>query len=402
VDGLTVQLSPGLALGQGRSATLVADSADHPTNVEFAIVNQAGGKVLSKPLPAGWVPFFAPAPLPPANGGPGVVAPRFRTVVFPDSPNGPSAYYAMVSNADGSRQAFVSFPLTQGGDPTVVSFPEGWYVAGCTPAINVFGIQLSNSRVLAGSRDRTVLTRQPCKADGFLQLNLEANSMAVFPLQSQAQVDVGSLRLLNDYIYGFNPTTGRSTDTVYTFDGATGTLLQPLGTSVSTAGFTTPLQEVTQLNLLVSEATNRTAGDAGLIQFDLDNQLVTPLSLPEGFDSVTVAGIFPATRKVAAIGLLSGGRGSQFIIYDLTNDSVTRVNNPPGVAFIGSRPGAARPGGPGAPGAPGGPGVGPGAGGGGAAAAARLISPNPKANTISAVGVNAAGNQTAIVVVRIP
>ena len=120
-----------------------------------------------------------------------------------------------------------------------------------------------------------------------------------------------------------------------------------MGPSNSISGFTAPLQPISDLNLLVSEATNKTAGDAGLILFDLDNQVVNPLPLPDGFDSVTLQGVYLATRKVVGIGLESGGRGSQFIVYDLRSDSVTVVPNPPGVAFIGSRPNAARPGGPG-------------------------------------------------------
>jgi uncharacterized protein (TIGR03437 family) len=398
IDGLTAQLSPAAPLGQGRSAVLVADNADRPTKVEFAIVNQGGNKVLSKPFPDGWQPLFTPAALQPPNGAPGPVAPvaRFRTVAF-IHPSGPS-YYTLVNNSDNSKQAMVSFPFTQ-ADPALVPFPDGWFVAGCLPNIAVFDIQLSSSKVLPASRDATLATKTACNADGFLQLNLDSQSITATALPSQAQVDVRAMSVLNDYVYGFNPTAARAaTDTVFTFDGATGSLLTPQGPPNSISGFATPLQQVPDLNLLLSEATNRTAGDAGLILIDLDNQVTTLLPLPDGFDSVSAQGIYLATRKVVGIGVRSGGRGSQFIMYDLSSDSVTVVPNPPGIAFVGARPGANRPGGPGAPGAPAGPGAGPGA----ALAQRGLISANASANTISAVGVDPQGKQAVIMVVRIP
>src|SRR5205085_10588698 len=135
------------------------------------------------------------------------------------------------------------------------------------------------------SRDATIATKAACNADGFLQLDLDANTVVATALSSQAQVDVRAMSVLNDYVYGFNPTVARGvTDTVFAFDGATGSLLNPLGPPNSISGFTAPLPQVQDLNLLVSDATNKTAGDAGLIVFDLDNQVSHTLPLPEGFD----------------------------------------------------------------------------------------------------------------------
>ena len=391
VDGLTAQISPAIGVGQGRAALLAADDADRPTKVEFAIVNQQTGRpVASRAFPDGWLPLYAPAPPPPPNGAPGPQAPRFRIAGFLDAA-GP-AYYVLANNADNSRQVFVSFPLTQ-GDAAVLPFPDGWYGAACQPALPVFDALLSRSRVLAGSRDATIATRQPCTADGFLQVNLDSGTITALPLASQAQMNVGAMAAMNDYVYSINPTATRGvTDTVFAFDGATGSLLPPMGPSTSIAGFSAQLQQISDLNWLVTEATNRTPGDAGLILFDLDNQVVKPLPLPDGFDSVTTQGIYLATRKVVGLGVRSGGRGSAFIIYDLKSDNVTVVQNPAGIAFLGARGPANRP--PGAPGGPGGP--------GGAAALRGLISANTSANTISAVGLDAQGRQVGIVVVRIP
>jgi hypothetical protein len=258
----------------------------------------------------------------------------------------------------------------------------------------VFDIVLSSSKVLAGSRDGTIATRQACTADGFLQLNMDLGTVTVAPL-SQAQMDVRAMAAMNDYVYSFNPTVARGvTDSVFAFDGAAGSLLSPMGPSSSISGFSPQLQQISDLNWLVSEATNRVAGDAGLILFDLDNQVVKNLPLPDGFDSVTAQGIYLATRKVVGLGMRTGGRGSAFIVYDLKADNVTVVPNPPGVVFLGARGNANRP-----PGAPGGP-AGPGAPG--VPALRGLISPNTNANTISAVGLDAQGRQVSMVVVRIP
>ena len=395
VDGLTAQISPGIGAGQGRAAVLAADDAEHPARVVFALVNPQTGRALaSKPFPDGWLPLYAPAPLPAANGNP-APAPRFRVVAFLDA--GGPAYYVLAKTGDNSQQAFVKFPLAA-GDASVLAFPNGWYAAACVPQIAVFDLVLSSSKVLAGSRDGAIATKAACTADGFLQLNLDAGAVTAAPLASQAQMDVRSMAEMNDYVYSFNPTAARGvTDSVFGFDGATGSLLAPLGPSTSIAGFSAQLLQISDLNWLVSEATNRTAGDAGLILFDLDNQLVKPLPLPDGFDSVTAQGIYLATRKVVGLGVRTGGRGSAFIVYDLETDNVTVVQNPPGVVFLGARGNAARPGG-----APGGPGGVPGGPGGGPAALRGLISANTSANTISAVGLDAQGKQAAILVVRIP
>jgi hypothetical protein len=287
----------------------------------------------------------------------------------------------------------VAFPLAQ-GEEAVLPFPAGWYAAACTPQIPVFDVVLSSSKVLAGSRDGTIGTRQTCNADGFLQLNMDLGAVTVAPL-SQAQMDVRAMAAMNDYVYSFNPTAARGvTDSVFAFDGATGSLLSPMGPSSSISGFSPQLQQISDLNWLVSEATNRVAGDAGLILFDLDNQVVKNLPLPDGFDSVTAQGIYLATRKVVGLGVRTGGRGSAFIVYDLKADNVTVVPNPPGVVFLGARGNANRP-----PGAPGGP-VGPGAPG--VPALRGLISPNTNANTISAVGLDGQGRQVSMIVVRIP
>jgi hypothetical protein len=323
---------------------------------------------------------------------------RPRAVTFLDA--GGPAFYALVNNSDNSRQAFVSFPLTA-ADPTVIAFPDGWYVAGCVAAITPFDVQLSSSKVLAGSRDGTIGLKQPCNADGFLRLNLDSQAITAIPLPSQAQMAVGTMTVLNDYVYTVNPVVARAaTDTVYALDGATGSLVA-LRAPTSISGFTVPLQQIPDLNWLVSEATNRVRGDGGLIVFDLDNQVVTTLPLPDGFDSVAEQGIYLATRKVVALGQRNGGRGSAFVLYDLKNGNVSVVPNPQGVAFVGPRPTAAGGAGGGAP--PGGAGGGALPGGAAGLAGARgLISANTNANTISAIGLDGAGRQVGIVVVRIP
>ncbi|MCL5745811.1 MAG: hypothetical protein M1541_18120, partial [Acidobacteria bacterium] len=147
----------------------------------------------------------------------------------------------------------------------------------------------------------------------------------------------------------------------------------------------------------------RVAGNAGVVLFDLAAAQVRVLPVPDGFAAISEVGVFPATRKLVARGFLQGNAGSQLLIYDLNSGDLTGiVPNPDGVAFIGPRPAAAvTPPGPGTPGG----GAGAGGGGGGAAAAlnaATLITANPKANTVSAVALDADGKQVGVVVARIP
>ncbi|MCL4401431.1 MAG: hypothetical protein M1436_02025 [Acidobacteria bacterium] len=165
-----------------------------------------------------------------------------------------------------------------------------------------------------------------------------------------------------------------------------------------------PIPQISALSGAVT--TGRVAGNAGLVLFDLAAAQARILPVPEGFAAITEAGVFPATRKMVARGFLEGNEGSQLLIYDLnTGDLTGIVPNPDGVAFIGPRPAAAVtppvPGVPGAPGASGG-----GAGGAGGAAAGlnvpTLLTTNPKANTVSAVALDAGGKQVGVVAVRIP
>ena len=387
VGGLTVQISPAVALGQGRSAVLAADDAAQPTQVAFAVVNQNGQAVLTKAFPDGWLPMITPLPMAGPGGGT-APAPRFRTASFLDATG--RLFYVLVNNGDNSQQGFVSFPLDQ-SDAKFVAFPGGWFAAACTPAIAIFDLQLSGSKVLAGARDGTIGARTTCSADGFLLLDLGQQTVSVVPLPAQAQMDVRALGSLNDYVYSTNPTVGRNavTSAIYALDGATGSPLPTLGPPSFITGFNPLLQPVAQLNWLITEASSKAQGDGGLLVFDLDNQVANLLPLPDGFDSVIAQGAFVATRKVVALGTRSGGAGSQFVIYNLETSDFNVVPNPPRAAFVGGR-------------APARAGA-PGAGGGAAALALRgLISANPNANTISAVGTAPDGKQMGVMVVRIP
>ena len=91
-----------------------------------------------------------------------------------------------------------------------------------------------------------------------------------------------------------------------------------------------------------------------------------------------------------ARGTKTGNTGSQFLIYDLVTRDLILVPNPDGVTSVGAA--AAQPAGPGQGGLP------PGAG----LAITRITVPNRKANTVATVGLDEAGKQIGVVVVRIP
>ena len=89
---------------------------------------------------------------------------------------------------------------------------------------------------------------------------------------------------------------------------------------------------------------------------------------------------FLATNKMAVRGLVQGSPAFQLLIYDLGSGNVTAVQNPDGVASFGPPP-ATTP-----------------------AAALRLPLPvgNPKSNTVAAPAYDASGNQTGVMLVRVP
>ena len=105
--------------------------------------------------------------------------------------------------------------------------------------------------------------------------------------------------------------------------------------------------------------------------------------------------VYPTTRKLVARGIKTGNTGSQFLVYDLVTRDLIVVPNPDGVASIGAAAAQQAPPGPGTIGIPGGlPCL-----GGAAPVLTRITLGNPKANTVSAVGLDDVGKQAGVVVV---
>jgi hypothetical protein len=150
-------------------------------------------------------------------------------------------------------------------------------------------------------------------------------------------------------------------------------------------GFTdASVQQIPELNSLLVQTIDRVAGDQGLVLFNLDEQTVTGLPVPDGFTTVAPLndGTTPCclvTRKLIARTLKQGA--ASVVIYDLITGDIEPVPLPDGITSIGPPPAAN--------------------GGGGAAAnPPRLILSNSRANTVSAVAYN--GNrQAGIIVVRV-
>jgi hypothetical protein len=190
-------------------------------------------------------------------------------------------------------------------------------------------------------------------------------------------------------------------------DGVNGSTFS-LGVPGGVNGFTdASMRQVPEINSVLASATRTLAGDQGLLAFNLDQQTVSVLSVPDGYVTVSTlddAGTpcCIATHKIVARAFKAGG--TAIVMYNLTTNDVVLVPNPDGVVSIGALPRAAAGGGQGQ--VPPGQGQGgqlPGAGGAGAAVAvAPLVSANFNANTVSGVAFSADGKQAGIVVVRIP
>ncbi|MEK7408866.1 MAG: hypothetical protein AAB225_27700 [Acidobacteriota bacterium] len=405
-DGLTHVLAMA-QLQAGVFAVVVGDSADQPTKAKVAVINRQGEVQGSADFPEGWVPLVAPAPpqrpgAPPDPRAGAALLARRVTASFDGEKR---VFYVLARRGDDSRHGVAAFS-GEGLGGAVVSFPEGWFAAACSPNIPFYNLELGRKLVLLGSRAAEKEFKDPCPGAGFIVLDLEAQTAAAVPLPGQGQFDAdpSSTGDLNDFIYGSNtdPSRRNLADTLFVLDGVTASAFQmALPAGVTT--FANPVR-VPAMNALVALAANRAAGDAGLIYFDLERAEARMLPTPEGFAQVNLLGIFTTTRKLVARGVKAGGTGSQYLIYDLLTGDLLMPANPEGVAAVGGLVGAAgQPdaGGQPRPPAPGGA-VPPGQAPQPAAQPVVLQQANPKANTIAAVGYTSDGKQAGVLVVRVP
>lgn len=401
--GLTIDLGNGLnhvlsapqAVGAGLTVAVVGDDADHPKAAKLAMLNQRGEVSATKDFPGGLVPLVAPLRAPAGGGGPGAVPGaaagpglRVRTYLDPDQ----RVFYVLSAAGDGSTHGYAAFTFTN-NDPVAIPFPTGWFATACTTPIPFFNLDLSRKLAVPVSTMPQTTFSNSCPASGYVLFDLNAQSASAVSMPGRDQFNAGSgggINEINNYIYATNadpldtdPTKRKAGDSLFVLDGVTASSFRldlPTGVQ-SFAG----LLQIDALNSLVSDATIRVAGDAGIIVFDLAAQTARLFPTPDGFADVTMLGVFPTTRKLAALGIKSGVTGSSFLLYDLITTDLMILANPAGVAFIGSKPRTAgqRPGQPSAP-------------------APVILHPSPASNTIAAMGYDGDGKQVGVVVLRVP
>lgn len=400
-DGLKHVLSSPAPFGPNQFSVVVGNSESEPTKAKVAIVNQRGELQESIDFPEGWLPLIPPAP--PATPGRGPEAPgipaanqlRFRVPVAFDAPS--RTLFVLSTRPGGSGHALSAFTAER--PARLVQFPEGWFAAGCAVRLPFFSLELSRGFALFGDRSASLEVKNPCPASGFLVLNPAELKVSAVELPGQGQLNAGAAAEdMNDFLYApsIDPTRNGRADTIFALDGATGAVYR-FDPDASVAAVT-GLVPVPELNLLVATGTNRQAGDAGLVVYNLEDITVRTFPVPEGFASLQFVRAFPVARKLLARG--NRADGSRLLIYDLISGDVSVVPNPDGVAFFGNPPAQAPGGQPGGPGQPPGPGGNP--PGQPQLAAGTGIEPNPKANTVAAIGFSAERRQTGLVVVRIP
>lgn len=384
-NGLNKVLSITLA-GQAIYA-VVGDDADAPTAAKLALLNFSGAVQSTSDFPSGWLPLLAAkAPTPTGGGGAGPGA-NIR-------PRGTATYdaatrtlYVLGRAADSSKDAIIAFGPA---NTSAIALPSGWFAASCTVAIPLQQLTLSRRFAFVGTNVVEKDLKATCPGLGHLLFDYSTQKVEAIPLSGDGQITATAANSeINDYLYGTNTDPSRSgtLSTVYVLDGVTRTSFR-LDLPSGVQGFSN-LQALPALSSLIALGRNKTAGDAGVILFDLDaGTALPPFPVPDGFSTVQIVDVFATTRKLVASGTLADGSGSRYLIYDLLTGDLTMVQNPAGVAFVGSVPAA-------------GGGRGPGGGGAGGGAAS-LESADLKANTITAVTFGADKKQNGLMLVRVP
>lgn len=379
-DGLKYVLSAPAGVQQAGLAVVVGDDENAPRRAKVALINLRGEVIETRDFPAGWVPLVPPAPAAPPAGGQVPGAPnRFRVSTSFDAPS--RTLYVLSRKADNSAHAIAAF----GESASVIEFPQGWFAATCTARVPLFHLELSRRLALIADKSSATELRNPCPGQGFLVFDIARQSTEVVPLPGAGQINAPQAADMNDYVFSSNtdPSRAGRADTLYVLDGVTATAYRfDPPPNVATFG---PLVPFPEMALLIAQATNRVAGDAGFAVFDLERAETRIFPTPEGFANVQLLGILPTTRKLVSRG--NKPDGSSILVYDLLSGDLSVVPNPPGVAWMGAPP--QQPPTPGAPRPP--------------EAQAPGLAPrvNAKANTVEMVTYDAARRQTGVAVVRV-
>lgn len=392
-DGINKVLSQPTALAN-QILIVAGNDLDAPSKARLAVLNAQGELSAQRSFPEGSLPLTAPA-APAAVLPPGLVPPgaagtplRFPTPIFADGTTRNT--YVPARNAQG-KHAFVFFPPT--GDSRTLDLPEGWSFTSCSANLPVFVINLANQIAMSVSKNEDREFKNPCLGDGFLTMDLTTRQLRAVALPGAGQLNLSAGALdINDFLVGSNtdPARRNTSDTLYVLDGVNASAFRfdlPAGVNNFSG-----LNPQPALNLVVAQANNRVAGDAGIVLFDLERSEARLLPTPDGFVSTQFLGIFPSVRKLAARGILANNAGAQILIYDLDNGDLQILPNPGAAAWFGTPVQAAA-----GPGQPGG-----GAGQPGGQALPNLpIRANLKALSVDGMIYDEARRQRGIAVVRV-
>lgn len=211
----------------------------------------------------------------------------------------------------------------------MAAFPDGWFAASCTADIRLLSLDLVGQVAVAGSQVGETAYQASCPGAGFLMLDLAKAAVAAIPLPDPGPLRVPSTRAdaslsqMNKYVFGARLDTTRNgtSDTLYVLDGVNGSAFV-LASPGTVTGFTdASVQQVPEMNALVAQTIDKSAGDQGLVLFDLDLQTSTNLFVPDGFatvaalhDGTTVCCL--ATRKPA--GRLISANSRANTVYAVT------------------------------------------------------------------------------------
>ncbi len=351
VDGLTQVVSTVARLANNRLALVVADNETNPTRAIFVVVSPGGEVQTRIAFPDGYLPLMPPraeAPRPggqpPAGGGgmpPGGGQPGGQLPAMPPAPRAnafgePQSNRVIVAarSADNTKHALAIFDVER-GSARAADFPSGAFAASCSPQLRFFNLTLSRKLALALSDRLETAAATPCASTGLLLFDLAAQSMSRVALPSGGTLDVNSLNVLDDYLYGVNADRlAQISSSLFVFDGS-GETVRRIDAPRGSTGFA-GLQPIASLARLLAMATNRQPGDEGLILFDLANATAVLFPAPAGFARVANPGLHSATRKLTARGIKPGTEGSQVLVFDITTGAATALANPEGVLAIGS------------------------------------------------------------------
>jgi len=375
-NGLTDVLTPQTALGNGTNAVIVGNDPNKPTAAKLAVVNGKGAVSATQDFPTSWLPLVSPAVAAGGGGNASAVttanAARLRT--YYDTTD--KVYYVLTASSDGTQNGFVAFAFDKSA-PIALPFPAGWFATACTTPIPLDSFNLSRQIAVAAAQTQQTTTATMCPADGFVGLDLDAHTVAALAMPAgQFNAAGGAMATMNNYVYATDaaPAPKKAASTLFVVDGVSANAYElplPAGAQSFAA-----LTQIGALNSVAAEATNTAAGDAGIVLFDVHGQTATLVPPPSGYAAVTLEGVFPATRKLVALGSKAGG--SSLLVLDLNTGSLAVMPNPAGTGFVGTRPAAK------------------------GQTFPSILMPNSAANTVAAIGYDTAGKQTGVIVLRVP